>query len=103
MKKTAFALLACCMFSLMAMAQNVQEVKSPDGNVVLKFYLERGGKPTYELAYKGKTVIKPSHLGFKLAKDKHASRKMDETDLLDGFTLYDVYTSSFDETWKPVW
>ena len=102
MKKLAIALLACCM-AFIAKAQDVQEVKSPDGNVQLKFYLEKNGKPTYELSYKGKQVIKPSHMGFKLAKDKHASMKMDEYDLLEEFTLYDVYTSSFDETWQPVW
>lgn len=103
MKKLAIALLACCMVSLIATAQNVQEVKSPDGNVLLKFYLEQNGKPTYELSYKGKQVIKPSHMGFKLAKDKHASFKMDEYDLLDEFTLYDAFSNSFDETWQPVW
>ncbi|MBQ1610519.1 MAG: glycoside hydrolase family 97 N-terminal domain-containing protein, partial [Muribaculaceae bacterium] len=103
MKKTIVALLAACLMPLMALAQNAQEVKSPDGNMLLKFYLEQNGKPTYELSYKGKQVIKPSHLGFKLAKDKHASMKMDEYDLLDEFTLYDAFTNSFDETWQPVW
>lgn len=44
-----------------------QEVKSPDGNVVVKFYLDNS-KPTYTLTYKGKTVCKPSHLGLTLAK-----------------------------------
>ena len=38
-----------------------------------------------------------------LAKDKHASKGMDETDLMDGFTLKDEQTSTFDETWQPVW
>ena len=62
MKKTIVALLAACLMPLMALAQNAQEVKSPDGNMLLKFYLEQNGKPTYELSYKGKQVIKPSHL-----------------------------------------
>ena len=48
MKKTIVALLAACLMPLMALAQNAQEVKSPDGNILLKFYLEQNGKPTYE-------------------------------------------------------
>ena len=98
MKRTLFLLL-CGMLSMLAVAQ---EVASPDGNVRLKFYLD-GTRPTYELAYKGREVIRPSHLGLELAKDKHASKGIQETDLMDGFTISDTKTSAFDETWKPVW
>jgi hypothetical protein len=79
-----------------------QEIKSPDGNIYLKFYLDNG-RPTYEMTYKNKAVIKPSHLGLELAKNKHASKGMDETDLMDGFTVADTKISTFDETWTPVW
>ncbi len=79
-----------------------QTVSSPDGNVVVSFSLD-GGKPTYEMSYKGKDVIRPSHLGLELAKNKHASKGMEETDLIDGFTITDTQTSTFDETWEPVW
>ena len=48
-------------------------------------------------------MCKPSHLGLELAKDKHASKGMDETDLMDGFEETNHRTSTFDETWKPVW
>lgn len=92
-------LLAALLMPLAALAQTVT---SPDGNVVLKFSLDNG-RPTYQLDYKGKAVAKPSHLGLELAKDKHASKGMDETDLMDGFTIAKTDTSSFDETWKPVW
>ncbi|MGP1626274.1 glycoside hydrolase family 97 protein [Prevotella koreensis] len=98
MKRTLFLLL-CGMLSMLAVAQ---EVASPDGNVRLKFYLD-GTRPTYELAYKGREVIRPSHLGLELAKDKHASKGIKETDLMDGFSISDTKTSAFDETWKPVW
>ena len=98
MKRTLFLLL-CGMLSMLAVAQ---EVASPDGNVRLKFYLD-GTRPTYELAYKGREVIRPSHLGLELAKDKHASKGIKETDLMDGFSIIDTKTSAFDETWKPVW
>ena len=92
-------LLAVLLTPLMALAQTVT---SPDGNVSLNFSLENG-RPTYKLDYKGKAVVKPSHLGLELAKNKHASKGMDETDLMDGFTIAKTDTSSFDETWKPVW
>ena len=87
---------------LMPLAALAQTVTSPDGNVVLNFSLDNG-RPTYQLDYKGKAVVKPSHLGLELAKNKHASKGMDETDLMDGFTIAKTDTSSFDETWKPVW
>lgn len=83
-------------------ASSAQTVKSPNGNVELTFSLD-GGKPTYEMKYKQKDVIKPSHLGMELAKDKHASKGKNETDLMDGFTITDTKTTTFDETWRPVW
>ena len=82
---------------------SAQTVKSPDGNVSVTFSLTDNGRPTYEMTYKGKKVVNPSHLGLELAKDKHASKGMDETDLMDGFRETGSKTSSFDETWTPVW
>ena len=79
-----------------------QQVKSPNGNVVVNFSLQ-DGVPTYEMSYKNKVVVKPSHLGLELAKDKHASKGMDETSLMSGFREAGSHLSTFDETWKPVW
>lgn len=95
--KWLFVILA--FFPLLSVAQNVT---SPNGNVSVKFYLD-SGVPVYEMSYKGKPVITPSRLGLELAKSKHASKGMEETDLMDGFTVTDTKTSSFDETWIPVW
>lgn len=92
-------LLAALLLPLAALAQTV---KSPDGNVTVTFSLDNG-RPTYEMTYKGKAVVKPSHLGLELVKTKHASKGMEETDLMDGFTITKTDISSFDETWKPVW
>ena len=78
------------------------EVKSPNGNVVLNFTLDEG-RPTYTVDYKGHPVVLPSHLGLELAKDKHASKGLNETDLMDHFKLIKEETSEFDETWQPVW
>ena len=88
---------------LLPLAMMAQTVKSPNGNVELKFSLTGNGRPTYEMNYKGKAVVKPSHLGLQLAKDKHASKGENETDLMEGFAIKDTKTSAFDETWKPVW
>jgi hypothetical protein len=88
---------------LLPVAALAQEVASPNGNVRVKFSLAQGGVPTYEMSYKGRAVVKPSHLGLELAKDKHASKGMRETSLMDGFTQTKTETSTFDETWKPVW
>lgn len=72
-----------------------QQLKSPDGKFTMEFELQKDGSPSYNLQYKGKTVIKPSKLGLELKNDKKS--------LLNDFTLADSKTSSFDETWKPVW
>ena len=78
-------------------------VKSPDGNIEVKFSVDGRGRPLYEMSYKRMPVVLPSHLGLELAPDKHASMGMREHDLMDGFTIEDEQTSTFDETWSPVW
>lgn len=87
---------------LLPLVAVAQTVKSPNGNVQLTFALD-GGKPCYTLTYKDKAVTKPSFLGLELTKSKHASKEMRETNLIDGFVVSGTKTSTFDETWKPVW
>lgn len=82
---------------------SAQTVKSPNGQIIVNFSLTGNGQPTYEMTYKGRAVVKPSHLGLELAKDKHASKGLRETSLMDGFQILDTKSSTFDETWKPVW
>ena len=98
--KTKVFLLSLMATPIIALAG---EISSPDGNVKVVFYIDDNGRPTYEMTYKDKPVMLPSHLGFELAKDKHASKKMEETDLLDNFRIVDERRSTFDETWTPVW
>lgn len=100
MSKLSNFILAALLVPAWASAQTVT---SPNGNVKLTFSLSETGQPTYEMTYKDKAVIKPSHLGLELAKDKHASKGEQETDLMDGFKVTNTQTSTFDETWKPVW
>ena len=87
---------------VLPLAAMATEVKSPNGNIAVNFNVENG-RPVYSVTYKGRDVILPSHLGLELAKDKHASKGLKETDLMDGFTLKDEQTTTFDETWQPVW
>ena len=94
-------LLPFYLFTLLPL--NAATVASPNGNVVVKFEIDAQGRPTYEMTYKGKAVVLPSHLGLELAKDKHASKGLKETDLMEGFSLKSEQTTEFDETWQPVW
>ena len=71
-----------------------ENIGSPNGQLQLNFAVNLKGEPLYELIYKGKKVIKPSKLGLELK---------DDPGLMNDFTMTDVKTSSFDETWEPVW
>ena len=106
------ALLIC------AITINAQhKLSSPDGNFEMHFSLNTKGAPVYELTYKGKTIIKPSTLGLELKKED-ANKKTDfewteknvnqseldaKVNLFNGFAIKDAQTSTFDETWVPVW
>lgn len=92
MKNLFFASLILFAFSTIAEAQ---QLKSPEGKFVMEFSLQNDGTPTYNLKYKNKEVIKTSKLGLELKDDKKS--------LLNDFTVVDSKTSTFDETWKPVW
>ena len=68
-------------------------ISSPDGQLELRFTLT-DGVPFYMLASNGQSVVLPSRLGFEL---------FNHDNLDSGFSLKDATTSTFDETWKPVW
>ena len=99
-RRILLGLILCIVHCALCIAT---EVKSPNGNMVVDFSVDVQGRPTYSLTYKGNPVVLPSHLGLELAKDKHASKGMDETDLMDGFSIKSEQTREFDETWQPVW
>lgn len=111
--KKSFALMAMCGFAFCASAQ---KLTSPDGNLVMNFSLNEQGAPVYDLTFKEKTVIKPSTLGLEL-KREDPEKKTDfewtemkdkagvdkRANLMTGFKIKDTRTSTFDETWRPVW
>ena len=87
--------LTCFLLALfMGSAAMAGSITSPNGQLQLNFSVNSQGEPVYELFYKGKAVIKPSKLGLELKNDPG---------LMNGFTLADTQTSTFDETWEPVW
>ena len=87
--------LTCFLLVLsMGSAAMAEGITSPNGQLQLNFSVNSQGEPVYELFYKGKAVIKPSKLGLELKNDPG---------LMNGFTLADTQTSTFDETWEPVW
>ena len=93
--KTIFTKLACFLLALFMSGTAIAEsITSPDGQLRLNFSVNPQGEPVYELSYKGKAVIKPSKLGLELKNDPG---------LMNGFTLAGTETSTFDETWEPVW
>ena len=98
-----FYLFTLLPFTAMAKESAKLEVTSPNENVKLNFWLDEQGRPTYEMTFKDRPVVLPSHLGLVLAKDKHASRGLKETDLMDGFDIAKTTIDEADETWEPVW
>ena len=88
-------LLTAILFFAICSNTNAQKLKSPEGNFTMEFSLLQDGTPTYNLKYKNKEVIKPSKLGLELKNDKKS--------LLNDFVIVDSKTSTFDETWQPVW
>lgn len=81
--------------ALVCTMTHAQQLKSPDGNLTLGFEVDAEGSPVYSLDYKGKAVIKPSHLGLDIFDDQYGLAK--------GFEKGAIETSTFDETWEPVW
>lgn len=86
-------MLMCLVCLGLAGRVQASEVTSPNGEVKLTFTL-RDSKPYYSVSFRGKPVIKPSRLGYEL----HNAES-----LLEGFTQTGEKTSTFDETWTPVW
>ena len=71
-----------------------ERIESPSGNVRVDFELSSLGEPVYSMKYNDKEIIKPSKLGYELKGNSN---------LREGFKLIKTSTSSFDETWEPVW
>lgn len=89
MRKLVISALCLCM----ALGAGAEKVSSPGGLITVDFQLIDGA-PTYGVDYKERTVINPSTLGLELK---------DAGNLMDGFEMIKAETTTFDETWQPVW
>ena len=103
-------LFAAAAASIGAAAQEV--LRSPNGELELRFSLSDKGEPTYALDYKGRAVVLPSRMGLELRGDAPALEFGAEiqkggygepVSLYDGFEQCGAERSEFDETWQPVW
>ena len=106
-------LIALMAFLAAGFAAMGQELVSPDGNLRMRFSLDKAGTPTYELFYGDKSVILPSKMGFLLRgkgdKPEFGGEVTGNTparateSLCDEFEITDTQTATFDETWQSVW
>lgn len=112
--KVMIVAAAAVMTTFSGFAQNpagAEVLKSPDGNLELRFALNDKGAPTYSLTYGGKDVILPSEMGFEIRGKRLKDTFEQQCDkvyaepesLHDGFKVTDVKRDSLDETWEPVW
>ena len=90
----AVLLVAACGPKAPKMPADAVVLRSPDGQLELKFAVV-DGVPEYTLDRAGKAVVLPSRLGYDLLDAKE--------DLDGGFTLTGTSFGSLDETWEPVW
>lgn len=72
---------------------NAQQLTSPDGQLRLWVETNTEGTPTYRMDYKGNPVIQESRLGL----------VMQQADLTSNLEIVRTDSTSFDETWTPVW
>ena len=86
-------LLSLSFLMMSAWGLQAEDLKSPNGRLLMHFEVDGMGCPVYTLSYKGKPVIKRSRLGL----------EAEGFSLREGFQLQKAETATFDETWKPVW
>ncbi|HTI57704.1 glycoside hydrolase family 97 protein [Mucilaginibacter sp.] len=91
--------LICTLLLSLTLVYNVQSQDNPSlktklEKVRLEFTLNAEGAPYYAVYYADKDIIKPSAMGFTLAEGAGLDKN---------FEITGSETSSFDETWKPVW
>lgn len=112
--KVMIVAAAAVMTTFSGFAQNptdAEVLKSPDGNLELRFAITAAGTPTYSLNYGGNAVILPSELGYEIRgkrlkgtfEEKSGKFYAGPESLHDGFKVTGVERDSFDETWEPVW
>ncbi len=69
-------------------------VQSPDGNLVVNFYVSDEGQPFYAVEYNNEPLIERSGLGYSFA---------DQPDLNSDLEISGINRASHDESWETVW
>ncbi len=117
MKKIKYVvLLIIYCFPILGMADNIvngtkQVLTSPDGNYQFTFYQKQLSSTVrqmyYTLLYKGQTVVRESELGVaidnKLQENALGVPNDNSKHWCDNIQLIDVYRSSVDSAWHPVY
>ena len=116
MKRILTTILSIVFVAALSASAQDKVITSPDGNLKLTFSIAADGTPQYSLDRGQTKVILPSGLGFELRGTIKSSKivfgedgSISKTDAApaksfhDGFSLESAETSSFDETWNPVW
>ena len=96
MKSILKALFICFSVIFISCKNEVvkKNISSPNSELNVKFDINEVGQLQYTVSFNGKTVVKPSLLGFDL-KDKEGLSK--------NFTIVKTSTRSFNETWQMPW
>ena len=75
-------------------SSDLYNLKSPDKNLELIFFINDSTEPVYQLSYKEKIVVEPSKLAIDLKN---------QPDFRDKFFISHIDSSTFDKVWQPVW
>ena len=97
-------------------------ISSPNQQLVLNTDVDEQARIWYSVTYQGQEVILPSHLGLQLTTPQQSHYSVGEeadgqistpasnlkadgqkNGLMTGFSIEETATSTFDETWTPVW
>jgi len=89
-----FIILLLMASGLAAHANDSLSLVSPSGIQKLTVLHDGTGELRYQVFHKGKPMIFPSRLGFRLARPAV---------MVEKFSIESVQRSSKDETWKPAW
>nr|WP_321452721.1 glycoside hydrolase family 97 protein [uncultured Carboxylicivirga sp.] len=94
MIKHFFNLLFTLVIVLSSCTNNSENIiHSPDQNLEVSVKVDEAGQATYSVIFNGEKLIADAALGLQI----------NSIDLSSGVRIKDLTTSSFNESWKPVW
>ena len=99
LKKIVFTVIMV-LYGTVIFAQLKTNVKSPNKNMELNFWLNDKGVPMYEIIYKNKAVLLPSAMGFEL---KQTMNDIALPTLKSNLVITGSTQTTADTKWKPVW